>query len=233
MKVEETEDAIVVEPEQSATAAVIWLHGLGADGGDFVPLVPELRMPAGLPVRFVFPHAPVRPVTINGGAAMRAWYDILSLGGMARQDEAGIRDSERIVLGFLQQQLASGIAADKIVLAGFSQGGAIALQVGLRHPQKLAGVLALSTYLPLADSAAKDLKPERRDTPVLMCHGTHDPVLPMQLGSASRDLLVRMGFQVTWKQYPMQHEVCLPEIGDIADWLRQRLDPASRIILLR
>jgi phospholipase/carboxylesterase len=233
MKLVETEEMVVLEPPVQATAAVIWLHGLGADGHDFVPLVPELNLPAGLPVRFVFPHAPVRPVTINNGMAMRAWYDILSLQGMNRQDEAGIRDSERIVHGYFKRELAAGIPASRIVLAGFSQGGAIALHAGLRYPEKLAGILALSTYLPLTERFAAEVRPERRDTPILMCHGTQDPVLPMQLGAASRDLLKQNGYDVSWREYPMQHAVCMEEVVEISDWLKQRLDPASRIILAR
>jgi len=224
-------DAIEIETGPNPAATVIWLHGLGADGHDFVPVVPELHLPESPPVRFVFPHAPVRPVTINNNMAMRAWYDIYSLGGMRRQDEAGVRDSERILQGYVQRERAAGIAADRIVLAGFSQGGAIALHAGLRHPEKLAGILALSTYLPLSEQLA-ECNPARKDTPILMCHGTEDPMLPVELGMASRDLLQQAGYTVEWREYPMPHSVSAAEIVDVAAWLRQRLpDDGPRIIL--
>jgi len=221
MNVNESPDAVIVEPGTKPAAAVIWLHGLGADGHDFVPIVDELGLPADLPVRFVFPHAPVRPVTINGGMQMRAWYDITP--DMRRQDEAGIRESARTVEGFLQREIASGVPSDRIVLAGFSQGGAIALHVGLRHPQRLAGLLALSTYLPLPERYAAEARPERKDTPILMCHGQQDPMLPLQLGAWSRDVLKQGGYTVDWREYPMQHQVCAGQIADIGAWLRERL----------
>jgi phospholipase/carboxylesterase len=221
MKIEETEQAVTLEPAAAAQAAVIWLHGLGADGRDFVPVVDELDLPAGLAVRFVFPHAPVRPVSINNGMRMRAWYDISP--DMRRQDEAGIRESARTVEAFLQREIDSGIPAERIVLAGFSQGGAIALHTGLRYPQRLAGLLALSTYLPLPEQYAAEARPERKDTPILMCHGQHDPMLPLQLGAWSRDALQAGGFSVDWREYPMQHNVCAEEIADIGAWLRARL----------
>lgn len=220
MKLEEHEDAVMLHPDSPPRAAVIWLHGLGADGHDFAPLVPDLEL-GDLPVRFVFPHAPVRPVTINGGMRMRAWYDLTH--NLREQDMAGIRESERIVHGFLSREIGAGIPADKIVLAGFSQGGAITLHTGLRYPQRLAGLLALSTYLPLADSFAAEARPERKDTPVLMCHGLHDPMLPLALGAWSRDVLKHSGYEVEWREYPMQHQVCTEEIEDIGRWLRERL----------
>jgi phospholipase/carboxylesterase len=172
-------------------------------------------------VRFVFPHAPVRPVSINGGMPMRAWYDITQ--DMRRQDEAGIRESASAVEGFLQREIAAGIPAERIVLAGFSQGGAITLHTGLRYPQRLAGLLALSTYLPLPERYAVEARPERKDTPILMCHGQHDPMLPLQLGAWSRDALQEGGYSVDWREYPMQHNVCAEEIADIGAWLRARL----------
>ena len=221
MKLTESDDAVVLEPAARAAAAVVWLHGLGADGNDFVPIVEELGLPADLPVRFVFPHAPVRPVAINNGMRMRAWYDIAP--DMRRQDEAGIRESAAAVEGYLRREIASGIDADRIVLAGFSQGGAITLHAGLRFDQRLAGLLALSTYLPLPERYAAERRPERRDTPILMCHGQYDPMLPLQLGAWSRDLLKQDGYDVDWREYPMQHNVCAEEIGDIAAWLRARL----------
>lgn len=229
MKTEETENAVLLSPAGAADAAVIWLHGLGADGHDFVPIVPELGLPKDHRVRFVFPHAPVRPITINNGYPMRAWYDIVSLADMKRQDEAGIRDSERIVHRYVADELARGIAADRIVLAGFSQGGAIALHAGLRHPHRLAGLMALSTYLPLGDKAAKEARPERRDTPILMCHGEHDPMLPMILGQHTRDALRGLGYTVDWHQYPMAHQVCGEEIEVIGAWLGKCLAVGQQI----
>ena len=223
MSIKESEEAVIIEPRSQARAAVIWLHGLGADGHDFVPIVPELHMPDALGVRFVFPHAPVRAVTINNGMKMRAWYDILSLGGLKQQDERGIRESQAIVHGFLEREIKGGIPAERIVLAGFSQGGAIALHTGLRYPKRLAGILALSTYLPLADKLAGEALADRRDTPILMCHGQHDPMLPMILGSSSRDVLMTAGYSVEWREYAMQHQVCGDEIDEIARWLKERL----------
>jgi phospholipase/carboxylesterase len=221
MNIKETENAVVIEPSQPPTAAVIWLHGLGADGHDFVPIVPELRLPADLPVRFVFPHAPVRPVSINGGMPMRAWYDITP--DMRRQDEAGIRESARTVEGFLAREVGAGVPSERIVLAGFSQGGAITLHTGLRQARPLAGLLALSTYLPLPEHYAKEALPARKDTPILMCHGTHDPMLPLQLGAWSRDVLKQGGYDVQWREYSMAHQVCAEQIADIGAWLRERL----------
>jgi phospholipase/carboxylesterase len=223
MPIKETEQAVVLEPASAAVASVIWLHGLGADGHDFVPIVPELRLPETLAVRFVFPHAPVRPITINNGMSMRAWYDIPSLTRMDRQDTAGILDSESSVRGFLKRELDAGIPAERIVLAGFSQGGAIALHTGVRYDRRLAGIMGLSTYLPLVDRFAAEARPERRDTPLLMCHGTHDATLPMVLGSSSRDVLKAASYTVEWHEYPMQHQVCGEEIDDISRWLQERL----------
>jgi phospholipase/carboxylesterase len=223
MKAIETDQAVVIEPATKARAAVIWLHGLGADGHDFVPIVPELGLPAEHGVRFIFPHAPVRPITINNGYPMRAWYDIVTLGNLKQQDEKGIRDSERIVQGFLEDERANGIALDRIVIAGFSQGGAITLHTGLRSPEKLAGLLALSTYLPLSDLVEAEARRERKDTPILMCHGQHDQMLPMVMGEYTRDALRELGYQVDWHDYPMAHQVCSEEIDVIGEWLRQRL----------
>ncbi len=222
MKLKETDDAVVIEPAAAATGAVIWLHGLGASGHDFVPIVPELGVD-DLALRFVFPHAPMRPVTVNLGMSMRAWYDIFSARNMQKQDEAGIRASEHLVHGFLQREQDLGIPAERIVLAGFSQGGAIALHTGLRYPQRLAGLLALSTYLPLGDQFVREANPARKDTPILMCHGDSDPMLPLVMGHWSRDLLLERGYKLEWREYPMQHQVCPEEIEDIGRWLRQRL----------
>ena len=223
MNLIEREDAVLIEPTATARASVIWLHGLGADGHDFAPMVPELGLPKDAGVRFIFPHAPVRPITINNGLAMRGWYDIKSLTKMALQDDAGIRESERIVHGYLDHEIAAGTPAEKIVLAGFSQGGAITLHTGTRYPKRLAGLMALSTYLPLSDKFSAEVKRERKDTPVLMCHGSFDPMLPMALGTTSRDLLKAEGFEVSWHEYPMAHQVCEEEIELIGNWLKQRL----------
>lgn len=223
MKINETQAAVTIDPPSSATAAVIWLHGLGADGHDFVPIVPELELPQDHGIRFIFPHAPVRKVTINNGMPMRAWYDIFSLGRMDKQDDAGIRDSEALVRGFIQSQLDAGIPANRIVIAGFSQGGAIALHTALRYPQRLAGLLPLSTYLPLNDKLAAEATAINRDLPILMCHGDFDGVLPMVLGESSAEILRAQGYTVDWRHYPMQHQVCAEEIEAIGDWLREIL----------
>ncbi len=219
-RMQESAEAVVLASATPATASVIWLHGLGADGHDFVPIVPELRLPASLAVRFVFPHAPMRPVTINNGMRMRAWYDIKDLSASGVPDEAGIRDSAAILAKFIQRERDAGIEARRIVIAGFSQGGAIALHAALRHPERLAGVMALSAYIPLRSALAAEAASANRDIPILMCHGRFDPVLPMQLGSASRDLLRAAGYAVEWREYPMQHQVCLEEIQDISGWLQ-------------
>jgi phospholipase/carboxylesterase len=220
----ESAENIVLNPSAAPVAAVIWLHGLGADGFDFVPIVEELRLPATLPVRFLFPHARTRPITINNGYVMRAWYDITSLGGArTTEDEAGIRESEGVVRDYIEQQIATGIAADRIVIAGFSQGGAIALQTALRYPQRLGGVMALSTYLPLRQTLAKEANAANRDVPILMCHGSYDPMVPLALGEASREGLQGLGYSVEWRTYPMQHSVCMEEIADISAWLQARL----------
>ena len=219
----ETESAVTLAPAGAATAAVIWLHGLGADGYDFVPIVEELRLPPSFAVRFIFPHAQPRPVTINNGFVMRAWYDIKSLGGAGGEDDAGIRESEQVVRACVAEEVARGIPAHRIVIAGFSQGGAIALQSALRHPEALAGVMALSTYLPLQASVAKEASAANRSTPILMCHGTQDGVVPVQLGELSRDQLTTLGYRVEWRAYPMEHSVCMEEVNDISSWLQDRL----------
>ncbi|HWK74669.1 MAG TPA: alpha/beta hydrolase-fold protein [Povalibacter sp.] len=223
----ESADCVCLVPPVKPTASVIWLHGLGADGHDFVPIVQELRLPPALAVRFVFPHARPRPITINNGYVMRAWYDIKSLERMRPEDTDGIRESATVVDRYVEQEIATGIAANRIVIAGFSQGGAIALHAGLRYPQRLAGILALSTYLPLRDSVAAEASPANRDVPILMCHGINDPVLPHDLGSSSRDLLRELGYAIDWRSYPMEHQVCLEEIADISAWLQARLTPQN------
>lgn len=220
---QESADAVVLDPSVNATSAVIWLHGLGADGFDFVPIVNELRLPMTLAARFIFPHATPRPVTINNGFVMRAWYDITGFGPDRAEDDAGIRESDVVVRKYIEQQIEQGIPASKIVIAGFSQGGAIAFQTGLRHPQRLAGIMALSTYLPLRASVANEASAANRDVPILMCHGTHDGVVPPALGETSRDMLLKLGYQIDWRSYPMAHQVCLEEVMDISKWLQQRL----------
>lgn len=232
MAVDESRDEVIVTltpraaPSASlasgGAASVIWLHGLGADGHDFVPIVPELRLAPSAPLRFVFPHAPVRPVTINNGMPMRAWYDITELSSAGRQDEAGTRESAARVDALVRREIDRGVTSRRIVIAGFSQGGAIALHAALRYPERLGGVMGLSTYLPLHDSLAREASAANRDLPILMCHGRDDPMLPLQLGAMSRDLLVALGYAVEWKVYPMQHEVCRAEIADIAAWLGAR-----------
>ncbi len=214
-------DPIVIDTAPSPRGCVIWLHGLGADGHDFEPIVPELGIGADLPIRFVFPHAPIRPVTLNGGMAMRAWYDIIALGG-GREDEAGIKASGEFLSALIDDPICRGVGAGRVVFAGFSQGGAIALQAGLRHPDRIAGILALSTYLPVATRLAAERSPANADCPILMVHGTADPVIPLDRALASRDHLLALGYPVQWQTYPMQHSVCLEEIRLIAGWLRQR-----------
>ncbi len=216
-------DCVELEPESPATASVIWLHGLGADGNDFVPIVPELRLPESMAVRFVFPHAPVRPVTLNGGMRMRAWYDILGLDRALREDEAGLRESQAQIEALIRRENARGVPSTRIVLAGFSQGGAITLQTGLRYPERLAGLMVLSSYLPLRDRVTAEASAANRSTPILMAHGEFDYMLPLQLGSSSRDLLQQSGYAVEWRAYPMEHQVCLEEIRDISGWLQARL----------
>ena len=220
----ETTDSVILSPSTPAKAAVIWLHGLGADGHDFVPIVPELSLPESLAVRFVFPHARLRPVTINNGYVMRAWYDIKALALSGAEDEIGIREAENVVRALVQRELDLGIAANKIVIAGFSQGGAIALQTALRYPQRLAGVMALSTYLPLRGTLSTEASKANRDVPILMCHGRQDAVVPMQLGTVSRDAMTKLGFAVEWKEYVMEHSLCVDEIADIGRWLSARLN---------
>jgi len=195
---------------------VIWLHGLGADGHDFEPIVPELRLPRA--VRFVFPHAPVRPVTINNGMRMRAWYDIFQFGG-GPEDEKGIRESQGLLEQLIAAEKRKGIAAGKIVLAGFSQGGAIVLQTGLRYPERMAGIMALSTYLPIANTLDKEKNKINQDLPIFMAHGSYDDIIPLRRAEQSKDLLVKSGYPVEWRTYPMPHSVCPEEIGHISEFL--------------
>ena len=225
----ETAEAVVLAPHAPANAAVIWLHGLGADGYDFVPIVDELQLPVAIAARFIFPHARPRPVTINNGFVMRAWYDIKGFGPERTEDESGIRESEAVVRGLIESEVASGIATTRIVIAGFSQGGAIALHTALRYPQRLGGIMALSTYLALREKVAQEASPANRDVPILMCHGLQDGVVPPALGTASRDALLSLGYQVRWQTYSMQHSVCAQEVADIAQWLQQVLGKRDNV----
>ena len=208
---------VEVETGAEPSASVIWLHGLGADGHDFEPIVPELRLPDTLPVRFVFPHAPVRPVTLNGGMAMRAWYDIISLDRSGPVDTDGINASSEMLEGLVAREKQRGIDPGRIVLAGFSQGGAIAINTVLRSRGTLAGLMALSTWLPLPDALQGSHL--NTTTPVFMAHGQFDPMIPMQYGRSAADALVGAGFEVDWHDYPMAHAVCPQEIDDIRSWL--------------
>ncbi len=216
-------DTVEVGAGDDARASVIWLHGLGADGHDFEPIVPELHLQPELGVRFVFPHAPVRPVTLNAGMAMRAWYDLIALGPTARQDEAGIREAAEHVLSLLERENERGVPDERVVLAGFSQGGAVALHQGLRHPRKLAGIMALSSYLPLADTVETEAHSANTDTPIFMCHGSMDPVIDPRMGEQARERLEALGYHVQWHTYPMAHQVCPEEIRDISRWLNSVL----------
>lgn len=211
---------IEIETGADPFAAVIWMHGLGADGEDFVPIVRELDLHGCLPIRFVFPHAPIIPVTVNNGYQMRAWYDIYGSDIVKREDEAGLRDSQCAIERVIAAQNSRGIPSERIVLAGFSQGCAMALQVSLRYPEKLAGVLCLSGYLPLSTTVAAESNDKNRSMPIFMAHGTTDPVIPLLRALDSRDLLDGLGYKVEWHEYPMPHSLCPQEIGDIGTWLR-------------
>ena len=215
--------AIERETAADPRYSILWLHGLGADGNDFAPIVPELVDPAWPPLRFVFPHAPVRPVTINNGLSMRAWYDIAAFDLNARQDEAGMRASIGEVETLIARERGRGVPSEHIVLAGFSQGGAIALAAGLRHPERLAGIIALSTYLPLQAALTGERSAANATLPIFWGHGTLDPVVLLQRGTDSRDLLQSLGYAVDWHTYLMAHAVCAEEIGDLRHWLGQRL----------
>ena len=216
-------DNIEIETGANPQAAVIWMHGLGADGNDFVPLVDELDF-TGMPaIRFVFPHANQIPVTINGGYVMRAWYDIVGADLVRREDEGGLRASQREIEALIAREQARGIPASRIVLAGFSQGCAMTLQTGLRHPEALAGLLCLSGYLPLADKVEAERADASLQVPIFMAHGRMDPVVPFQRAAQSRDALVALGYQVEWHEYMMQHSLCLDEVRDINGWLRKVL----------
>ena len=211
------------ETAAKPTHSVIWLHGLGADGNDFAPIVPQLVAPTWPSVRFVFPHAPVRPVTINNGMSMRAWYDISAFDLNARQDETGMRASVAEVETLIAREHARGVPSENILLAGFSQGGAIALAAALLHPQPLAGIIALSTYLPMQATLATERHPSNATTPIFWGHGLADPVVVLQRGLDSRDQLQALGYPVDWHTYPMMHAVCPQEITDLRQWMGEHL----------
>jgi phospholipase/carboxylesterase len=212
-------ETVEIETAPRPDAAVIWLHGLGADGHDFEPVVPELVRRGERAWRFVFPHAPPRPVTINGGMRMRAWYDISGFDRKAKEDETGFRETDLAVRQLIGRELERGIPANRIVLAGFSQGGAVSLYTAPRYPERLAGVMALSTYLPLATRLEAERAPANNGTPIFMAHGLADATLPIEMGTASRDFLKTLGFSIEWHQYPMAHAVCAAEIADIRHYL--------------
>ncbi len=216
-------ECVEVATGPAPVASVIWMHGLGADGYDFVPVVKELEinklpgLEAG--VRFIFPHAPMRPVTINNGMVMRAWYDIKMVDLMRQEDEAGLRASQTECEKLIANEVARGIPAKRIVLAGFSQGGAITLQTGLRHKERLAGLMVLSSYLPIASTVAAEMVSAHQDLPIFMAHGTHDPMIAIARATASRDQLKQLGYAIEWKEYPMEHSLAMEEVRDIRGWL--------------
>jgi phospholipase/carboxylesterase len=214
-------EAVEIETGTNPEASVIWLHGLGADGHDFEPIVPALELPA-ISIRFVFPHAPMRPVTINAGIVMRAWYDITDP-ALNREDEAGVRASQKLIEDLMAREKARGTRSGRIVLAGFSQGGAIAMQTGLRHEERIAGIMALSCYLPLGSTLASEAHPANRDVPIFQAHGSEDPIVPLARSLQSRESLRRLGYALEWHEYRMPHAVCEEEVGDIGAWMQRVL----------
>ena len=216
----ETLETVEVETGSVPRVSVIWLHGLGADGHDFEPIVPEMDLPEDVAIRFVFPHAPMRPVAVNNGMVMRAWYDISLAGGKRQEDEPGVRESERQIRALIEREGKRGVPAAATFLFGFSQGGAMALQTGLRYPERLGGIAALSCALPLADKLAAEAAPANRDVPILMAHGAQDPMIPLSRGAEARDRLIALGYRVEWHEYLMPHSVCAEEIADLSAWLR-------------
>ena len=218
--------ALVINPEEQATASIIWLHGLGADGHDFEPLVPQLELEQH-PIRFIFPHAPEQPITINNGMVMPAWYDITSMDLTLSQDEPGIHESEQLLIRWIEHEIEVGIPPERIILAGFSQGGAIALQTGLRYPKRLGGIIALSCYLPLAERFESENSLISNNLPLFMGHGSYDPVISISSGEHSASKIKAAGYPVEWHDYPMEHSVNTEEINDIANWISRQLDGQS------
>lgn len=214
---------VEINPKGKITASVIWMHGLGADGNDFADIVPQLHLPDELGVRFVFPHAPMRSVTWAGGMRLRAWFNVDRLDLNAKQDAAGLHESQQLIEELVAAELARGIVSNRIILAGFSQGGALALQCGLRYPEPLAGIMVLSAWLPLADTVAQEKNPNNQNTPILMVHGTVDPLIPIAWSQQSCDYLRDLGYQVNWQTFAMPHSVCPEEVELIGAWLRELL----------
>lgn len=221
-------ESVIFHTKLPADSAVIWLHGLGADGHDFVNIVPQLNLPDDLAIRFIFPHAPVRPVTLNGGMAMRAWFDIYGLSRLSKIDDKGIKTADASIGELIIEAHESGIAFENIVLAGFSQGGALALYTGLHFPQRLGGILALSTYLPVSESVTLPQPFPNQKTPIFMAHGEYDPIVALDLGVASKGIIQRLGCTVDWRTYPMEHSVCMEEIQDIGLWFQKVLGTVVR-----
>lgn len=218
-------ETVQINPKKTHRATVIWLHGLGADGHDFANIVPELKLPDDLGIRFIFPHAPLRPVTLNAGYTMRAWFDLYGLQLNTPQDHVGMRATQQLIDKIIAKELQENIPAYKIVLAGFSQGGAMALYCGLRYEKTLAGILGLSTFLTLIDKLPHEKHTANQNTPIMLMHGMYDNVLPIQFGEMSCDELKKLGYNVEWKSYPMGHEICAKEIRDIGEWLERILTP--------
>lgn len=214
-------ESIIINPQTEPKTVVIWLHGLGADGYDFEPIVPELNLPENLAVKFIFPHAPKIPVTVNGGHVMRAWYDIVSADLGQRQDAEGVRRSAQQLNNLIKVEIESGIPAEKIILAGFSQGGAIILQAGLRYPKRLGGIMVLSSYVPLAETLVTEKSTANQGIPIFYAHGEQDDVIPIDFAEKSRDLLIEQGYNVEWSRYPMPHAVIPDEIAAMAAWLNK------------
>jgi len=218
----ETLPVVEIETKPKPSHAVIWLHGLGADGNDFVPVVKELKLPP-MGIRFVFPHAPMRPVTINGGFVMRAWYDIAYQELAFKEDERGLRESQKLIEELIVREITRGIPSSRIVLAGFSQGGVLALQTGLRQSKPLAGLMALSSYLPMSPMVEVERNAASNSVPIFMGHGITDNIVPLALGKMSRDTLIKLGYEVDWHQYTMPHSVCAEELADVSVWLKHVL----------
>jgi phospholipase/carboxylesterase len=216
------QDAVIIEARNEHKASVIWLHGLGADGHDFESIVPELQLDNDLGIKFIFPNAPIRPVTINGGMQMRAWYDVKSANLREMEDIESITESSMLINDYIDAEIKAGIGTDKIILAGFSQGGAITLHAGLRYPAPLAGLLALSSYLPVPEQLEKEAS-NNKDCPIMMAHGTDDPVIAVEQGRSSYQTLIDHNYTVEWHEYMMQHAVCLEEINTIAAWIKKIL----------
>lgn len=220
-------DTVEVETGPAPSVSVVWMHGLGADGHDFEPIVPELDLPDGLAVRFVFPHAPMRPVTVNGGLVMRAWYDVSFAGERRVEDEVGVRASERHIRALIAREAERGVPAARTYLFGFSQGGAMALHTGLRVEQRLGGIAALSCSLPLAVTLASEVSAANRNVPIFMAHGKQDELVPVARGAEARDALARLGYRPEWHEYPMPHSVCAEEIADLCAWFGKSVAPQT------